>query len=144
MHHIGKLVARIHEAQQRWLTDELESAGLKGLAPSHGDVFAYLFAHGSATMADLADFAHRTRPTMTVLVDKMESLGLVRRRKSKDDARNQIVSLTKHGESLRPVFEDISTRFISRLYDGVSDSDAAEVERILTKILSNTEKGKTP
>ena len=144
MHHIGKLVARIHEAQQKWLTDELASAGLKGLAPSHGDVLAYLFSHGNATMAELADFAHRTRPTMTVLVDKMESLGFVRRRKSKDDTRRQIVSLTKRGESLRTVFEDISTRFISRLYDGVSDSDAAEVERILTKILSNTEKGKTP
>ena len=144
MHHIGKLIARIHEAQQKWLTDELASAGLKDLAPSHGDVLAYLFAHNTATMAELADFAHRTRPTMTVLVDKMEALGLVRRRKSKDDTRNQIVSLTKEGASLRPAFEDISKRFISRLYDGVSESDAAEVERILTKILSNTEKGKTP
>ena len=124
MYHIGKLIARIHEAQQKWLTDELASEGLKGLAPSHGDVLAYLFAHNTATMA--------------------EALGLVRRRKSTDDTRNQIVSLTKEGASLRPAFEDISKRFISRLYDGVSESDAAEVERILTKILSNTEKGKTP
>ncbi len=144
MHHIGKLIARIHEAQQKWLADELASAGLKCLAPSHGDVLAYLFTHGTATMAELADFAHRTRPTMTVLVDKMETLGLVCRKKSKEDTRNQIVSLTKDGESMRPAFEDISTRFISCLYDGVSDSDAAEVERILAKILSNTEKGKAP
>ena len=144
MHHIGKLIARIHEAQQKWLADELASAGLKGLAPSHGDVLAYLFTHGTATMAELAAFAHRTRPTMTVLVDKMESLGLVRRRKSKDDTRNQIVSLTSDGEALRPAFEDISRRFISRLYDGVPDSDAAKVERILAKILQNAEKGKTP
>ena len=144
MHHIGKFIARIHEAQQKWLTGELSSAGLKGLVPSHGDVFAYLFEHNTATMAELADFAHRTCPTMTVLVDKLEALGLVRRRKSKDDTRKQIVSLTKEGASLRPVFEDISTRFISRLYDGVSDSEAAEVERILAKVLSNTEKGKTP
>jgi hypothetical protein len=35
-------------------------------------------------------------------------------------------------------------KFISRLYDGVSDSEAAEVECILAKVLSNTEKGKTP
>jgi len=142
MHHIGKLIARIHEAQQKWLTDELESAGLKGLAPSHGDVLAYLFAHGTATMAKLADFAHRTRPTMTVLVDKMESLGLVRRRKSKDDTRNQIVSLTKDGASLRPAFEAISARFIAHLYDGVSEEEADTVERILSKILSNTLKTK--
>ena len=142
MHHIGKLIARIHEAQQKWLTDELASAGLKGLAPSHGDVLAYLFAHGSATMAALADFAHRTRPTMTVLVDKMESLGLVKRRKSKDDTRNQIVNLTKDGAALRPAFEDISARFISRLYDGVSEEEAETVERILSKILSNTQKTK--
>ena len=33
---------------------------------------------GEATMHELAAFAHRTRPTTTVLVDKLEEVGLVR------------------------------------------------------------------
>ena len=134
---IGKLVATIHESSHRWLSAELASAGLRGLAPSHGDVLAYLFEHGEATMHELADFAHRTRPTMTVLVDKMEELGLVTRRKSESDTRSQIVSLTTKGESLRPVFEDISRRFIATLYAGISEKEALVAEKTLLKILSN-------
>ena len=141
MRNIGKLTARIHEASQKWLTKELETVGLKMLAPSHGDVLAYLFGHKEATMHELSDFAHRTRPTMTVLVDKMVELGLVARRKSTTDTRSQIVSLTAKGEALRPGFEDISKRFVAMLYDGVSERDAAKVEKTLSKILSNTEKG---
>ena len=78
---------------------------------------------------------------MTVLVDKMVELGLVARRKSTTDTRSQIVSLTAKGEALRPAFEDISKRFVAMLYDGVSERDAAKVEKTLSKILSNTEKG---
>ena len=88
-------------------------------------------------MHELADFAHRTRPTMTVLVDKMEELGLVTRRKSESDTRSQIVSLTTKGESLRPVFEDISRRFIATLYAGISEKEALAAEKTLLKILSN-------
>ena len=97
MHKIGKLVARIHEASPKWLVGELAVVGLKSLAPSHGDVLAYLFMHGAATMHELADFAHRTRPTMTVLVDTMEAAGLVTRRTSESDARSHVVRLTERG-----------------------------------------------
>ena len=136
---IGKLVARIHESSHKWLAGELASAGLHGLAPSHGDVLAYLFWNGEASMHELADFARRTRPTMTVLVDKMEELGLVSRRKSESDTRSQIVSLTPQGEALRPAFEDISKRFVARLYDGIGEKAALAVEKTLSKILSNLE-----
>lgn len=142
MHSIGKLVARIHEESHKWLAGELAAAGLKSLAPSHGDVLAYLFMHGEATMHELADFAHRTRPTMTVLVDKMEAAGLVTRRKSETDARSQVVRLTESGEALRPAFMDISSRFMALLYSGITEKEAVTVERILSKILSNTENQK--
>ena len=146
MNEIGKLAARIHEASHKWLMGELAAAGLKSLVPSHGDVLAYLFAHGEATMHELADFAHRTRPTMTVLVDKMEAAGLVKREASKIDSRSTVVRLTKCGEALRGTFESISSRFIALLCAGVSEREAEMVERILSKILSNIEKtkGKTP
>lgn len=140
-HQIGSLVARIHESSQRWLAGELAKAGLGSLAPSHGDVLAYLFAHGEAPMRELAAFAHRTRPTMTILVDKMEELGLVSRRKSTSDTRSQLVSLTAQGEALRPAFDDISARFTAMLCDGIPERDAAKIEKTLSRILSNTEKG---
>ena len=99
------LIGRIHALAHQWLTDELAAAGLTGLVPSHGDILACLLAHDPATMNQLATFAHRTRSTTTVLVDKLESLGYIARQKSPDDARSTIIPLevcpVVHGKAER-------------------------------------------
>ena len=77
-HDAVMLMGRIHDLTQKWLRGELAAAGLSGIVPSHGDVLALLFMKGEATMHELAAFAHRTKPTTTVLVDKLEEMGLVR------------------------------------------------------------------
>ena len=96
-HDAVMMIARIHEQSQKMLRGELADAGLSGVAPSHGDVLACLFARGAASMQELAAFAHRTKPTTTVLVDKLEERGLVRRADSSDDARRTVVTLTADG-----------------------------------------------
>ncbi len=70
---LGHLLARAHGRAERWLADELAAAGLKGLSPSHGDVLARLFFGGEATMHELAAFAHRTKATTTVLVERSDT-----------------------------------------------------------------------
>ena len=135
---LGHLLAVAHERADRWLAAELAAAGLKGLAPSHGDVFAILFKKGEATMHEIAAFARRTKPTTTILVDKLESLGYVWREPSATDARSVVVRLTPTGEALRPSFDAISRRFVRFLYAGLSREEAETLERLLGKTLSGT------
>ena len=142
-HNMGMLIARLHEQAHRWLVGELSRAGLSGLAPSHGDVLALLFLRGEATMHEIAAFAHRTRPTMTVLVDKLADRGLVVREKSAVDARSLMVRLTAAGAALRPTFEALSRRYRARLYKGLSAEEAATLERLLEKVLANQETKQT-
>ena len=117
-----------HERADRWLVTELAAAGLKGLAPSHGDVFAH----------EIAAFARRTKPTTTILVDKLEALGYVARVPSATDARSVVVRLTPEGAALRPAFDAISRRFVRFLYAGLSREEAETLERLLGKTLSGT------
>ena len=133
------LMGRINALTNRWLTDELSAAGLAGMVPSHGDVLALLFAKGDATMRELAAFAHRTKPTTTVLVDKLEKLGFVRRKDSPDDARSVVVSLTPEGEALRGKFESISRRLVRRVYAPLGKAEGETFETLLTKVLANLE-----
>ena len=132
---LAHLLSLAHERADRWLVAELAAAGLKGLAPSHGDVFALLFQKGEATMHEIAAFARRTKPTTTILVDKLESLGYVAREASESDARSVVVRLTPSGEALRPKFEEISRRLIAKLYGGLDDAEAETLERLLGKVL---------
>ena len=133
------LISRIHEAAAKWISDELAAAGLEGVAPSHGDVLALLFRQQEATMHELAAFARRTKPTMTVLVGKLEKMGLVTRTQSPLDARCQIVRLTPEGERLRPAFDAISRRLVERAYAGFPPAAARRLEAALARMLSNFE-----
>ncbi|MGN0866416.1 MAG: MarR family winged helix-turn-helix transcriptional regulator [Oligosphaeraceae bacterium] len=133
------LIGRIHEMSHRWLTRELSSAGLGGLVPSHGDILACLFLHGEASMNQLAAFAHRTRPTTTILVEKLIRLGYVKRRRSREDGRSVLVALTEQGESIRPVFDDISGRLLSHLLSGLSFREREGLRVCLEKVFRGLE-----
>ena len=131
------LVGRIHEAADRWLVGELAAAGMAGVVPSHGDVLSLLFAKGAATMHELAAHARRTKPTTTILVDKLEAMGLVRRERSGEDARATLVRLTPRGEALRPAFASISRRLVARACAGFTAEEADALESALERLLSN-------
>ena len=129
-------IGLIHAMTQKWLTDQLAAAGMAGVVPSHGDVLACLFRNGPTAMHDLAAFSHRTRPTTTVLVDKLEQMGLVRRERSDDDARQTVVTLTDVGEALRGKFESISRRLVRLVYSPLDKGEAEIFEGLLGKILA--------
>ena len=131
------LMGRIHDLTQKWLRGELAAAGMAGVVPSHGDVLACLFRNGPTAMHDLAAFSHRTRPTTTVLVDKQEQMGLVRRERSDDDARSTVVALTDAGEALRDKFESISRRLVRLVYSPLEKGEAEIFEGLLGKILTH-------
>ena len=139
-HDAVMLMGRIHELTQKWLRRELASAGLPGVAPSHGDVLALLFMKGEATMHELAAFAHRTKATTTVLVDKLEAMNLVRRATSVYDARTKVVVLTERGEALKEDFERISSKLVSMVYAPIGKTGGEKLERLLNKVLVSLEK----
>ena len=93
-------------------------------------------------MHELAAFAHRTKPTTTVLVDKLEEMGLVRRAQSEDDARSTVVALTAEGASLRGSFKAISKKLVLRVYSPLSKDEGEMLEKLLNKVLSNLEAAK--
>ena len=140
---LAHLLSLAHERADRWLVAELAAAGLKGLVPSHGDVLACLYQQGKATMHELAAFARRTKPTTTILVDKLEALGYIARVPSTTDARSVVVRLTPEGAALRPAFDAISRRFVRFLYAGLTREESETLERLLGKTLSGTSAQRT-
>ena len=72
MRNLLALVSKIHEKGNRFIIEELKKNGAEGLVPSHGDILVCLYQNDKMTMKEIADKINRTRPTVTVLVDKLE------------------------------------------------------------------------
>ena len=117
-----------------FIVEELKKNGAKGLVPSHGDILVCLYNQDKMTMKDIADKIHRTRPTVTVLVDKLEKLGYLKREVSSEDSRYTYICLTKQGLDFKPIFEQISNDLTDMLYKNLSDSEADILEELLRKV----------
>lgn len=74
------LVSRIRENANHLILKELQAAGFGELAPSHGDILMALYDSNELSMQNIAKKIHRTKATTTVLIDKLEVAGFVKRK----------------------------------------------------------------
>ena len=130
----GDAVARMSrslELANRFIIHELESRGIFGIVPSHGDILFLLFRSDRLPMQEIASRIHRTKPTVTILVKKLVELGYVDREKSQEDSRVTYISLTEKGEELRPIFDEISEKLQEKVYGGFTPGQAILLEEML-------------
>ena len=128
------LVSKIHEKGNRFIIEELKNNGAEGLVPSHGDILVCLYKNGKMTMKDIANSIRRTKPTVTVLVDKLEKLGYLKREASEEDSRSTNIVLTQKGEDFKVIFEKISKELNKMLYKNLSPEESELIEKLLRKV----------
>lgn len=135
--HIVSQISRIRNKANAFILYSLAQEGITELVPSHGDILAVLFKEGEVTMNDLAEAIHRTKPTVTILVKKLVTLGLVTRAKSPEDARITFITLTPKGKQFKNTFEQVSHALTTKLLKGVSASEQQQLEALLCKVEAN-------
>ncbi|MCP4602600.1 MAG: MarR family transcriptional regulator [Proteobacteria bacterium] len=131
------LIGRIREKANRYITDELTSRGIVGLAPSHGDILFALLKNGNLHMKELAQIIDRKKTTITTLIEKLVKLGYVEKTVDENDKRYYVVSLTKKGRSLKSDLIDISHNLITKTYKGIPPNEREMLVRVLSKINEN-------
>ena len=131
---ILSLISKIHEKGNRFIIEELKNNGVEGLAPSHGDILVCLYQNAKMTMKDIADCIHRTKPTVTVLVDKLEKLGYLKRAASDKDSRSTYVILTQKGKDFKATFDQISNNLNKMLNKNLSENEVKLLEELLKKM----------
>ena len=72
--------------------------------------------------------------TLTPLLKKMETKGLLTRLRSKDDERNLVVTITKSGEELKKKAVKVPEKMAN--CSNLNTEEAAELYRILYKMLN--------
>ena len=131
---ILSLISKIHEKGNRFIIEELKNNGVEGLVPSHGDILVCLYKNNKMTMKDFANWIHRTKPTVTVLVDKLEKLGYLKRAASDKDSRSTYVILTQKGEDFKATFDQISNNLNKMLNKNLSENEVKLLEELLKKM----------
>jgi DNA-binding MarR family transcriptional regulator len=128
--------ARLVDLGNKLIQERLQALGAEGLVPSHGDILMKLFHQGEgSTMGEIASAIHRTRPTVTVLISKLNAKGYVKLVPDTADGRQMRVYLTDKGQALKPSFDEISTALYKLIHTKLNDEELAFLEHLLKKTL---------
>jgi DNA-binding MarR family transcriptional regulator len=138
---IGALLSRVKVEMLAALDGEL--AADKRLAPLElsGAQFAVIasLAAGSEpkSAADLCKGISYDAGAMTRMLDRLESKGLLRRRRSADDRRLVHLELTEEGRAAYPRMREMSMAVANRFLHGFSRTEARQLESLLARMIEN-------
>jgi DNA-binding MarR family transcriptional regulator len=93
----------------------------------------------SLRLTDLGEQLIIRPPSVTMMVDRLERLGLVRRETSKSDSRAKEVELTEAGRQLVERVLAAHRAQMDRVFGSLSAAEQAEIKRLLDKISGNLE-----
>ena len=129
---ITYLLRRVTEAAGRMANAHLESLGLD---TRHYTVLAVVAAGGGSSQRTIADILGLDRATVVALVDALESRGLARRVRSRDDRRANAVELTAKGrralKRADALMEACELSFVATLRPEERTQLRASLERLL-------------
>lgn len=93
----------------------------------------------SVRQADIEAMFSMTNPTVTGLVNKLESHGLVKRVSNPNDKRSKFLALTEYAESKREEFLSLSETLETEMTDGLSEEETLVLHKLLEKIIQKNE-----
>lgn len=130
-------IARIRGRAHKLILRELAKHQVFDLAPSHGKILDELYRCDPLRMNELAAKTRRDKSTITALVNKLERLDYVKRKRALDDGRSTCVMLTKKGQQLRPIFDAVSQRLLDQVWRGFSEREKQALIYGLEKMSGN-------
>ncbi|MFE3256473.1 MarR family winged helix-turn-helix transcriptional regulator [Nocardia sp. NPDC059091] len=107
---------------------------LEPMGLTHPQYLVMLALWGEAPMSvkDIGEAIQLDSPTLSPLLKRLETAGLITRRRDSHDERNLVVDLTEAGRELRREAEQIPPAVVARL--GVSLADLEELREVLNRV----------
>ncbi|MFB8282153.1 MarR family winged helix-turn-helix transcriptional regulator [Nocardia colli] len=107
---------------------------LEPLGLTHPQYLVMLALWGEAPMSvkAIAEAIQLDSPTLSPLLKRLESAGLITRERDSRDERNLVVKLTEAGAAMRKQAEKIPPAVVERL--GVTLADLEELREVLTRV----------
>ena len=130
-------ISLIHTLSADFLSRRLKEKGFDEFASSHGNILFQLSKNEKIKMKQLAEKINRDKSTTTVLVRKLESLGLVKEEPDLNDKRNKIISLTEKGAEYNKITSQISKELIETFYKDFTEKEKEKLWAFLCRIEKN-------
>ena len=136
----GFLISRIKQVGTRIFDRMLTNSGIDSFNGAQGRILYVLWQNDEISISSLSAQTSLANTTLTTMLDRMESLGLVVRKPDPKDRRNRLIALTEKAKSLQDDYDRISQQMNELYYTGFTEKEIVQFESYLQRVLNNLEK----
>ena len=135
----GFLITRIKQVSGRLLERILAERGIDTFNGAQGRILYVLWQEDNVPISELSRQTGLAMTTLTSMLDRMETAGLVRRSRDSADRRRVRIVLTDEARKLQRDFTEVSDEMNAIHYKGFSEEEIVQLEGYLERVLANIE-----
>ena len=137
MHRQTEMLALVRQVHMRFATYFSRKCAKEGISLPQYMLLMSLLEQGSQKMSSLASFLQISTPSVTNLVDKLESADYARRVPDPGDRRVNIIELTPAGEKFVTDFRRESLKLLADLIGRMPPADQKVIRRFYRELISS-------
>ncbi len=127
----------LHRASQLVNQRYMHSIGDDGPTPRQLAVLASVAASDGLSQTEISDATNIDRATTAEITGRLTRMGLLKRRRTRKDARTYAVSLTEKGIEVLNNARQTSARIEGELLDTLGPADRTRLMQLLGRLASN-------
>ena len=137
MYELSTSVNKLSRLIADYLQREMFRSGHREYHPTTGYILIPLLETEGLTLSDIAKHLHMKAPTITVIANRLEKKGLIRRERGKSDRRHVLLFLTKSGRDVARRINSIQKRAVQEMLAGLSLDSITSTKSTIDKIIDN-------
>ncbi len=135
----GFLITQIKQLQGRVFEKLLRESNVDAFNGAQGRILHVLWEHERLTISEIGHLTSLAKTSLTSMLDRMEESDLVERIPDTQNRRQIIISITERAKEYREAYDRVSDQMNTLFYLGFSETEAAEFEDKLKRIVKNLE-----
>ncbi len=132
----GFLMAKIRQVGERVFLRRLKGSGIE-INPAQGRIMFALWQQDGVSIQELAKKTQLGKSTLTSMLDRLEKMGYVQRRRSEQDRRKIMIHRTEKDRALEQQYVRLSEQMTELWYKGFAETEIDQFEAYLQRILTN-------
>ena len=128
---VNRMTSIIVEFCERFYGWEASVAKLGKLSAPQLRTICVIGRNENIRMKDIADRMELTTGTVTVMIDRLQQMGLVERRRNESDRRSYTILLSEKGRRYFDEHRKRQRELVRKLANKLSDADRETAERVL-------------
>ncbi len=131
------MISQIKQVGSRIFERILVERNIDAFNGAQGRILYVLWQTDGIPIIELSKKTSLAKTTLTSMLERMETAGLIKRCFDKIDRRQVLIALTETARGLRTDYDEVSNRMNEIYYKGFAREEIIQLEGYLQRILDN-------